>query len=114
METNGYIKSGAEQTAHRRSRKRYRDLLGVYGDPEWAGAVGDEALVHILPVQVGLAKRVTVVGPVDMATVHRHRAGEGAAGDKAYIHVLPVQLRPANPVIDVRPVNVATVHRQPV
>ena len=59
-----------------------------------SGRAGDEALVHVLPVQVGTADRPgdVAVGPVDVAGIDRHSSGAGRAGNEVLVRVLPVQI----------------------
>ncbi len=51
-------------------------LLGIHGHPAGVGGAGDEALVRVLPVQVGAADRAGVgVRPVDVAAITIGTAG---------------------------------------
>ena len=78
------------------------------------GSWGTKLWFKFLPVQVGLANRVTVVGPVDMATVHRHSIETVWASDEALVHVLSIHIGPAYGVIHViRPIDLATIHGHP-
>src|SRR5439155_994946 len=85
------------------------DVATVDRHPVRAGGAGDEALVHVLPVQVGAADRVaTLIRPVDVAPVDRYPVG-ARAGDEALVHVLPVEVGAAYRagVCAVGPVHVA-------
>ena len=66
-------------------------LLGINRHPRRAGGAGDEAVVRVLPVQVGPANRAGgEIRPVDVAAVNRHPFRLlGGAGDEALVHVLP-------------------------
>ena len=51
-------------------------LLGIHGHPAGVGGAGDEALVRVLPIQVGAADRAGVgVRPVDVAAITIGTAG---------------------------------------
>src|SRR5437763_464363 len=81
--------------------------------PLRSGGAGDEALVDVVPVQVGPADRARAgVRPVDVAAVDRHRYGCGGAGDEALVDVVSVQVGPADRAgAGVRPVDVAALDR---
>ena len=85
------------------------DVAAVNRHPTGEGGAGDEALVRVLPVQVGAADRAeSAVRPVDVAAVNRHPTGAGGAGDEALVRVLPVQVGAADRAdVAVRPVDVA-------
>src|SRR5206468_7186151 len=92
-------------------------LFGVYREPpcECVRAACDEALIHVLPVQISAADRVVGVRPVDVATVDGHPVRARGGGDEALIDVLPVRVGAADRAATlIRPVDVAPVDRYPV
>ena len=104
METNGYIKSGGEQTAHRRLRKTAkRDLLWIHRltRMSWSRLVTKLRFTFCpskLPASTWCPGRRGSsrygYGPPLL------RGVEGSANE-LQIHVLPVQVRPADPIISV-------------
>jgi hypothetical protein len=70
------------------SRLLVSALLGIHRHRKGEGGAGNEALVDVLPVQVGPAYCAGgLVRPVDVAAIHRHPQGGGGAGNEALVDV---------------------------